>query len=710
MPSAEDRVARLAQEPTLSSIWRAGSGRPTSDELLDWPPDLFAMTGVLLERSEAYRFGLTPFGAEQWQERRPAGWADAVERAGREWSAAVEEGRRAIPDVMARAWRSLRECDDLPLDRLAEGSDCQACDAVLTLHAIADEACSGLGIALDALDETGSRYRARCRELLARTGSLARVPSTFLRVLPKERTPASGTSSRSLSRYVCLLGPGVDVQRFKFPCRRWGTGPRADHINFLLLPWPLRVRETDFRPLEESVHRMAREPYGLFEFAPAERLDLDLVERVLLAAQDEVDSVDVVFLPESAVDETEIVGLEALLDRYGVIALMAGVRQRSRQPGRLSGNWVHIGVNPRLVKGAPLLGASATEWFHVRQNKHHRWSLDERQITQYHLGGALHPRVRWSEATEVPRKSLGVLEFGEGLTVVGVVCEDLAQIDQVAEIVRSIGPSAVYAPLLDGPQLNSRWAARYASVLADDPGSSVLTLTSFGMAQRSRPGSRAPSPIVALCKDPLRETREIALESGAEGVLMTMCLEQTMRRTSDGRWPVENSPLTYNVALYQVRSGRAASGPRPPEPSVAPGSLASPELGVRELTILTSWAEAIAEALSCPPDRADRNDRIDATLAEARAGAPWRAALGLREPEPKLAEAIDSVVREVRAALSSGAPSLDAVLTALRDGQRGEPKLDALARRVLCSMLSARGDCSGKRRPESDAVPTRRAR
>jgi hypothetical protein len=26
-------------------------------------------------------------------------------------------------------------------------------------------------------------------------------------------------------------------------------------------------------------------------------------------------------------------------------------------------------------------------WFHIRQNKHHRWSLDEGQILQYHLGG-----------------------------------------------------------------------------------------------------------------------------------------------------------------------------------------------------------------------------------------------------------------------------------------------------------------------------------
>jgi len=37
----------------------------------------------------------------------------------------------------------------------------------------------------------------------------------------------------------------------------------------LLLPWPLRVRESDFHPVEGSVRRLTSEPFGYFEFAPA---------------------------------------------------------------------------------------------------------------------------------------------------------------------------------------------------------------------------------------------------------------------------------------------------------------------------------------------------------------------------------------------------------------------------------------------------------
>ena len=234
------------------------------------------------------------------------------------------------------------------------GKDWRMCEALLTLHAIADEACAGLGVALDRSDGKGCVYRARGRELLARTGSLARIKSCFVRVLPKLRTPANGTSLRSFSRYACVRGPTIDVRWFKLPCRRAGTDPRARHANLLLLPWPLRVRESDFRPLEGSVQRLAKEPFGFFEFAPSERLDLDLVGRVIAAARDEVDSVDVVMLPESAVDESDINDLEALLDRCGVIMLITGVRQRSPQPGTFPGNWVHIGVSPGLEKsGSP---------------------------------------------------------------------------------------------------------------------------------------------------------------------------------------------------------------------------------------------------------------------------------------------------------------------------------------------------------------------
>lgn len=83
----------------------------------------------------------------------------------------------------------------------------------------------------------------------------------------------------------------------------------------------------------------------------------------------------------------------------------------------------------------------------------------------------------------------------------------MARQDPAADLIRAVGPNLLIALLMDGPQLKDRWAARYASVLAEDPGSSVLTLTRLGMARRSRPflrttGRRAePSQVIALWRD-----------------------------------------------------------------------------------------------------------------------------------------------------------------------------------------------------------------
>ena len=245
-------------------------------------------------------------------------------------------------------------------------------------------------------------YRARGRELLARTGSLARIDSRYLRVLPKVRTPPTGRPA--FSRYACVQGPGIDVRWHKMPARHRGTDLRSEYATILLLPWPLRVRASDFRAVAGSVERLARNPFGFFEFAPAEGLDLDLLDRVLVAARDEAGSVDVVMLPESAVEKRELDDLEALLDAHGVVYLQTGVREPVRESDRFPNNWLHVGVNPRLEKGAAVPSGARQQWFHLRQNKHHRWSLDEGQVDQYHLGGALHPHIRWWEAMDVPPK------------------------------------------------------------------------------------------------------------------------------------------------------------------------------------------------------------------------------------------------------------------------------------------------------------------
>jgi hypothetical protein len=550
------------------------------------------------------------------------------------------------------------------------------CEALLILHTIADEACAGLGVALDSSHSEGCLYRARGRELLARTGSMARVDARLLRVLPKVITPPTGRLA--FSRYACVQGPGIDARWHKVPARHRGTDLRSEYATLLLLPWPLRVQASDFHPVG-SVQRLTKAPFGFFEFAPSVGLDLDLLDRVLVAARQEAGSVDVVLLPESAVEERELDNLETLLDGHGVVTLVAGVRQTTRQPDRFPSNWLHMGFNPRLEKGGPLPSEGREPWFHLRQNKHNRWSLDEDQVEQYHLGAALHPHIRWWEAMDVPRKAIQFVEVAE-LVQAWLVCEDLAHNDDIAQLIRSVGPTVVLTVLLDGPQLTSRWTSRYASVLADDPGSAVLTLTSYGMVERSRPHGREASRVIAMWKDPTRGVREIPLEPGAHAVLLTVAMDRATRFSADGRWPIDNSTSCSAVAVHQVRASSAGS--RPPQlPSTTP---TSPVLELDELTVLTAWAEGVSEAAAYAPEHIER------LLAAARPGATWRAELGLREPSPRLADAIAALARVVRAArLRDSASAFDALLTAAKEDHPGET-VDQVVRRTLLSMLEER--------------------
>jgi hypothetical protein len=658
-----------SRQPTLASVWRAVTGNAIGDELPEWPPDLLALTEVILERSEAYRFALSPpFGA-QWPPASLAEWPDAVTNTARRWSAWAESRSSAMPGLLAQEWELLRAHVKAPLSHLTEATDWPLCQALLTLHAIADEACAGLGVALDAAGADGVLYRARARELLARTGSLARIPAHRVRVLPKAGTPASGSSARVLSRYAAVELPGVEARWNKAPVLGLATRPSAEKVNCLLLPWPLRIKKSDFRPVAGPLQRLANDPFGFFEFTPSERLDLDLADRTLAAARDEGGNVDVVVLPESAVEHSEIAGLEALLARHEVTALVAGVREQSAQPGRFPRNWVHIGVS---VGG---------QWTHIRQSKHHRWSLDDAQIRQYHLVGALRPHVRWWEAMEVPRRSVQFVELGGGVTLTSLVCEDLAQSDEVASIIRAVGPTIVVTPLLDGPQLSSRWGARYAGVLADDPGSAVLTLTSFGMTQRCRPPGRNPSRVVALWKGHGQRAREIPLDHGAHAILLSATVGRAIRRSFDGRRLGHDRSELSSLSVRQIR---ASSKPtQPPRSSVGPPQ----QLGLTaaELTILTSWAEAIAEALAFAPAS------IDALAADALSGASWREELRVCEPSPLLRHCINGVARIARTAVvADGTTPFDTALLAADESQPGESALDGLARAVLRSALRQR--------------------
>jgi hypothetical protein len=166
MTHQEQEVLTLSsrrEEPTPASVWYSLAGSSITDKFLDWPADMFAE--VILGRSKVYRFLLSPPRGLDWPPSRISSWSEAVEEAGKQWSG-VQDRKATFPELLAKEWQAFRERAEMPLEDLAEGRDWRMCEALLTLHAIADEACAGLGAALDGTDRKACIYRARGRELL----------------------------------------------------------------------------------------------------------------------------------------------------------------------------------------------------------------------------------------------------------------------------------------------------------------------------------------------------------------------------------------------------------------------------------------------------------------------------------------------------------------------------------------------------------------
>jgi hypothetical protein len=295
--------------------------------------------------------------------------------------------------------------------------------------------------------------------------------------------------------------------------------------------------------------------FGFFSYEPRNVDPGSTLERfraLFESAEKIAGRIDAVIFPEVALTREEFRRIERWLQEKRCI-LVAGVSDTTDKgnPGKNS-------VEIRL----PLLVANYEGSLPITQWKHHRWCLDRRQIIQYSLGGQLDPSKVWWEHIQLAERRLAVIAVGD-LALCALVCEDLARQDPLARLVRAVGPSLVIALLMDGPQVAERWSARYATVLADDPGSSVLTLTSLGMCQSCNPPGFERSRAIGLWKDAKSGSAvRIELDAGAEGVVLNLFRHRDQEWTADGRERPREALASYPVlaGVHQVYGGLA--GPR----------------------------------------------------------------------------------------------------------------------------------------------------
>jgi hypothetical protein len=357
-------------------------------------------------------------------------------------------------------------------------------------------------------------------------GSLSHLPPQRVRVLPKRRTPQTGIDLRSLTHHLAAIHTETNLKYTLLPIPKI----KRKRLEVLLIPWPYDLSADTFSIHEtNALPTMPTEYFGFFKFAPVEEPPIEKFVEVVKKARRISEGVDMIVLPETALTESQLHQLETALDDDVALGdeeesvIVAGVRSDT-----ISGNF---GRN-RVVFSYLNTFGDRERFF---QSKHHRWALDESQILDYDLGKQLSPAKRWWEAIDIPERSLCLLANADWLMVCPLVCEDLARQEPLSRTLRAVGPTLVIALLLDGPQLVQRWPHRYAGVLSDDPSSSVLTLTSLGMAMRSSPPGHEPRPVVAFWKDALRGYREISLNPGNEALLLSLAPRPQRQWTADGR-------------------------------------------------------------------------------------------------------------------------------------------------------------------------------
>jgi hypothetical protein len=492
-----------------------------------WPPDCFAIAALILKQSGAY----TEL-ANKWPPKKygtTAAWGKRMVTLCKQWRKNYKTSG-GWPRQVDLWWRYMISVAATPIEMVSRNTD--LLEALVGLVASADQTCFNFGVlstAKDSLDIDGVIW-------LQSKGTLCKAidPSRAV-VLPKLHNPLTGMTLRSLTHNLAIW----DTCEVKPRWKQLLIPPIASTMNLLIFPWPLDVTTKSFREVTVRNLSMA-EGFRFFTFDDGNaKQQLDKVRSLVQQAEKHIGPIHGLVFPELSLSTSEFTRL--LQDHPGRMVI-AGVGKPARR-GTFGENQVAIGTG--VPKGAK-------PRFHL-QAKHHRWRLDRQQVQQYGMASQLQGDANWWEAISLRDRECTFFTANEWLTLCVLICEDLARQDPVGELVRSVGPNLLIALLMDGPQIGDRWSARYATVLADDPRSSVLTVTGAGMVDLARWQYGGGPRSIALWKDPTSgSARQILLEPGAEAVALQLDHLAKEEWTADGRCDDGNTQYLVLKGVHQV--------------------------------------------------------------------------------------------------------------------------------------------------------------
>jgi hypothetical protein len=451
--------------------------------------------------------------------------------------------RHKAPELVRQLWAHIVSRFEEPISAMRQ--EVALTQIVLELAAIADQTVGPIGTPVNVrLEDTAEmEFRLRAETLLQGVNRGATLCSEIDvsrgRVLPKIHTPQSGLTTRSLSLFLAYERAGELTPEWI----QVGSYKNDLSMNLLIVPWPFVVHPAQFRVSKALPNEMLNMPdnFGFFTYEhKAQGNEIaNVVEDLIRMSEERIGPISGVILPELAVNEQEFFEIRERLQTQRRTFLIGGVGEKSasEQHGR---NEVRVHIPAQQI---------------IIQAKHHRWKLDRSQIVQYGIGSQLHPGRAWWEHIGLENRRLSFISLLPWLTISVLVCEDLARPDPVGDLLRAVGPNLVIALLMDAPQLKERWPGRYAMVLADDPGSSVLSVTSLGMSYLSRPTNNATrrSRVIALWKDPESTAPvEIDLPEGQHGAVLSLSVSDRIKWSADGRSVNVGTPTLSGVHFVEL--------------------------------------------------------------------------------------------------------------------------------------------------------------
>jgi len=373
-----------------------------------------------------------------------------------------------------------------------------------------------------------------------------RVDSAKVCVMPKYRVPNVGCTLQALSHNLALLPPIGEVGAILTNSQNAFSGSTTP-LNILIVPFPFKIGTSSFK--DGTPQGRSGKYFSVSQdWVPEAEEFAIFISDLVIEAEKTSEKVGLIVLPELALDFEKAKAISRkLAKRFSNLeGLITGVAEH-KADGKIFNSsyscfFADNGQGDRIESEGT-------------QPKHHRWCLDRSQIERYGLAGVLNPSRNWWEQIDIGEPEMANTRLvyysllRPNITISTLICEDLARIDPAQGVLRAIAPNLVVALLADGSQLKQRWSARYATVLADDPGSSVLTLTSIGMVFKGKDQTRKfPGNVVrvenqdqkfpaniALWKEPGREVEELELPEGHHSLLLNCAFKSGEDSTMDGR-------------------------------------------------------------------------------------------------------------------------------------------------------------------------------